>query len=140
MLTAAWYGVTDFHTYTLEWTQDWMRLYVDSRLQAMIDLSLQSTKDSFFNRGNYPLVTESQGLEIPVTNIYNNSLNAPFDQDFYLIISLAAGGTSGWFPDNVGGKPWTDGNPDASFLFAQAQVRFICYIAVIQPALMYLCY
>ena len=27
---------------------------------------------------------------------------------FYLIINLSAGGTSGWFPDNVGGKPWID--------------------------------
>jgi hypothetical protein len=29
---------------------------------------------------------------------------------FYLIIDLAAGGTSGWFPDNKGGKPWYDGS------------------------------
>ena len=27
---------------------------------------------------------------------------------FYLIINLSAGGTSGWFPDNIGGKPWID--------------------------------
>jgi len=27
---------------------------------------------------------------------------------FYLIINLSAGGTSGWFPDGVGDKPWYD--------------------------------
>ena len=27
---------------------------------------------------------------------------------FYLIINLSAGGTSGWFPDDVGNKPWYD--------------------------------
>jgi beta-glucanase (GH16 family) len=111
----------DFHTYTLEWTEDWMRLYVDSRLQAMLDLSLQSAKDSFWGRGNFPLVTESAGLDVPVPNIYNGSWNAPFNQNFYLIISLAAGGTSGWFPDDVGGKPWTDVAPDAIWFFANNQ-------------------
>lgn len=30
--------------------------------------------------------------------------------EFYLVIDLAAGGTSGWFPDGVGGKPWYDGS------------------------------
>lgn len=37
----------------------------------------------------------------------------PFDQQFYLIINLAVGGT-GWFPDdanNVGGKPWSNSSP-----------------------------
>lgn len=37
-----------------------------------------------------------------------DSQSAPFDQPFYLIIDLAVGGTSGWFPDGVGGKPWFD--------------------------------
>ena len=27
---------------------------------------------------------------------------------FYMIINLSAGGTSGWFPDEVGDKPWFD--------------------------------
>jgi hypothetical protein len=29
---------------------------------------------------------------------------------FYLIINLSAGGTSGWFVDEVGDKPWFDGS------------------------------
>jgi hypothetical protein len=29
---------------------------------------------------------------------------------FYLIINLSVGGTSGWFPDEVGEKPWYDGS------------------------------
>jgi hypothetical protein len=27
---------------------------------------------------------------------------------FYLILDVAVGGTNGFFPDNVGGKPWVD--------------------------------
>ncbi len=29
---------------------------------------------------------------------------------FYLILNVAAGGTSGWFPDEEGDKPWNDGS------------------------------
>lgn len=32
--------------------------------------------------------------------------HAPFDQEFYIIINLAVGGTAGYFKDNLGGKPW----------------------------------
>ena len=28
--------------------------------------------------------------------------------EFYLIMNVAVGGTNGWFPDNVGDKPWLD--------------------------------
>ena len=38
-----------------------------------------------------------------------------------MIIDLAAGGTSGWFPDGVGDKPWIDGSSSAMFDFAYAQ-------------------
>lgn len=39
--------------------------------------------------------------------------NAPFDQNFYLIFNLAVGGTNGYFPDGVGGKPWVDSSTHA---------------------------
>lgn len=41
--------------------------------------------------------------------------------EFYLIINLAAGGTSGWFPDGYGNKPWYDGSATAMADFAEAQ-------------------
>ena len=34
--------------------------------------------------------------------------NAPFDQEFYLVLNLAVGGTNGYFPDGEGGKMWSD--------------------------------
>ncbi len=33
--------------------------------------------------------------------------NAPFDQEFYLIINLAVGGTNGYFPEG-NGKHWSN--------------------------------
>ncbi|POY76344.1 hypothetical protein BMF94_0541 [Rhodotorula taiwanensis] len=44
----------------------------------------------------------------------NNTNAAPFDQDFYLILSVAVGGTNGWFPDNVPNKPWSNQSPSAA--------------------------
>ncbi|KAI8893440.1 hypothetical protein BC833DRAFT_512850, partial [Globomyces pollinis-pini] len=37
-----------------------------------------------------------------------NHPGAPFDQEFFLIMNVAVGGTSGIFPDGVAGKPWGD--------------------------------
>jgi len=115
-----------FHTYTLEWTEDWMRMYVDSRLQATLDIDIKSSKESMFNRLKYPAtaINDTTGATVAVENIYSDAgggWNAPFDQEFYLIIQLAVGGTSGWFPDNDGGKPWTDGSLTAMYDFANAQ-------------------
>jgi len=42
---------------------------------------------------------------------------APFDQDFYLKLNVAVGGTGGFFPDEAvngnGAKPWTETSPTA---------------------------
>lgn len=61
---------------------------------------------SFWQFGNW----SGSGLDNPWIN---GGQNAPFDQEFYLIINLAVGGTNGYFPDNVGNKPWSDSSPHA---------------------------
>ena len=33
--------------------------------------------------------------------------------DFYLVFNLAVGGTNGYFPDGMGGKPWSDASSTA---------------------------
>lgn len=114
----------DFHTYTLEWSPMFMRMYIDKRLHAAMDLSTTKTKESFWNRGNFPPTAQNGTNQVVVENIWEKNgggFNAPYDQEFYLIISLAVGGTSGWFPDNVGGKPWADGSRNAMVDFAKAQ-------------------
>lgn len=37
-----------FHTYTLEWTDKWMRISVDNRINAMLDLTVSGKKKSFW--------------------------------------------------------------------------------------------
>lgn len=108
-----------FHTYALEWTESFLRIYVDTRLHYMLELSFN---EPFFTRGNFPSVVQNGTEPIVLQNPWINGTNAtPFDQPFYLILNLAVGGTNGWFPDNAGNKPWLDNSKTAMLDFAQAQ-------------------
>lgn len=104
----------DFHTYTLEWTGSFMRFSVDSRLKAMLDFRLKGK--SMFEIGDFPSTVQNGSTQVVVTNPWEDASNAaPFDQSFYLILDLAVGGTSGWFPDGYGGKMWFDGSNSTLF-------------------------
>ncbi|KAF9448411.1 glycoside hydrolase family 16 protein [Macrolepiota fuliginosa MF-IS2] len=101
----------DFHTFALEWTEDFIRIYVDTRLHHLLDLRI---KESFWNRGDFPRVVQNGSEAVILTNPWSNGSNsAPFDQPFYLIMNVAVGGTNGWFPDGSGDKPWLDGSNTA---------------------------
>ncbi|KAI0051591.1 glycoside hydrolase family 16 protein [Auriscalpium vulgare] len=116
-----------FHTYTMEWTQDFIKIYVDSRLTSMVDMKINNKQAGnggfFFNKGKFPTTsTNGTATEIVVPNPWKDGgQSAPFDQSFYLVMNLAAGGTSGWFPDKKGDKPWFDSSNTAMRDFAQAQ-------------------
>ena len=75
----------DFHTYAVEWTPDWMRFYVDSRLKAMMNLKITGKGgQDFFKRGNYPdTTTNGSNVAVVVDDIWakaGGSAAAPFDQ------------------------------------------------------------
>jgi hypothetical protein len=110
-----------FHTYGLEWDHEFMRFYIDTQLHAMLELD--SYKQGFFKMGDFPATAQNgTAAEVPLTDPWTNNQNAtnpksaPFDQDFYMIIDLAVGGTSGWFPDAVANKPWFDKSGDKAML------------------------
>jgi len=108
-----------FHTYSLEWTPEFLRIYVDSRLHQMQSLKFG---EPFFQRGDFPPVVQNGSQSIVLENPWvDGTVAAPFDQSFYLILDVAVGGTNGWFPDNKGGKPWLDGSATAMSDFAKAQ-------------------
>ncbi|KAJ7472249.1 glycoside hydrolase family 16 protein [Mycena galericulata] len=117
-----WYGLKrtsfdkGFHTYGVEWDEQWMRFYVDTRVHTTLDITTKTTKQSFWNRAGFPTTAQNGSGIVAVENPYQN-INSPFDQPFYLIIDLAVGGTSGWFPDGVGNKPWFDGSLTAMYDF-----------------------
>ncbi|KAI0925381.1 hypothetical protein AcV7_005639 [Taiwanofungus camphoratus] len=109
-----------FHTYAVEWTPKFIRMYVDTRLDHMLELSFNKP---FFERGDFPPTIENGSTYIATPNPWVNGTPnvAPFDQPFYLIMNVAVGGTSGWFPDGVGNKPWLDGSLTAMSDFANKQ-------------------
>jgi hypothetical protein len=77
---------------------------------------------SFFQIGNFPQTARDGDQIVAVKNPWDGQPNsAPFNEEFYLILDLAVGGTSGWFPDGVGGKMWIDGSASAMTDFANAQ-------------------
>ncbi|KAJ7113085.1 glycoside hydrolase family 16 protein, partial [Mycena epipterygia] len=112
---------TGFHTYALEWSEDFIRMYVDSRLSHMIELKLN---EPFWNRGNFPTVVQNGTESVVLQNPWiNGTKAAPFDQSFYLIMNVAVGGTNGWFPDGPE-KPWLDGSATAPLDFLRAQNKW----------------
>ncbi len=88
----------DFHVYGLHWTADRLYTYIDDPSNIVLDVDM--TEKSFFEFGEFPASYENPWRD--------DEINAPFNRDFYLIINLAVGGTAGYFPDGVAGKPWSD--------------------------------
>ncbi|TFK22849.1 concanavalin A-like lectin/glucanase [Coprinopsis marcescibilis] len=108
----------EYHTYSLEWDEEFIRIFVDSRLHRMLDLR---AKKSFWDLGEFPRVAHNGGDMVVLNNIWaNGTKTAPFDQKFYLILDVGVGGTNGWFPDHPD-KPWYDRSPTAMLEFWRAR-------------------
>ncbi|XP_055607290.1 beta-1,3-glucan-binding protein-like [Uranotaenia lowii] len=93
----------DFHLYQMEWTPDFMKISVDNEQLMLVE-------GNFWKRGNFDeLAPGTRNPWISGTKM------APFDQEFFIIINLAIGGTQGYFPDekysNPKPKPWRNWTP-----------------------------
>ena len=87
----------EFHTYGLHWTADRLYTYFDNPSNIILDVDLSS--QSFWDKGKFASSYK---------NPWAGLVNAPFNEEFYIVINLAVGGTAGYFPDGVAGKPWSD--------------------------------
>lgn len=87
----------NFHVYRLEWTPTGIRFLVDGNLILNVDAGA-----GFWARGGFA----SSGLPNPWTG---GTIMAPFDQEFFIIMNLAVGGTN-FFADSFvnrnSPKPW----------------------------------
>jgi hypothetical protein len=68
--------------------------------------------EPFWKYGQFPL-SDSNGTSLQDPWSYTGRDSTPFDQNFYLILNVAVGGTNGWFKDGASGKPWLDGSATA---------------------------
>ncbi|KAL4233975.1 hypothetical protein ACF0H5_005630 [Mactra antiquata] len=98
-----------FHDYRLEWTIDYIQVFVDNR--KMMDIPIHQ---SFWNWGHFG-----------GNNIWSSGTKAaPFDKPFYLILNVAVGGTSNFFPDSWhynSRKPWRNDSPNENADFWNAK-------------------
>jgi beta-glucanase (GH16 family) len=104
-----------FHRYGMVWTPEKFEFFVDDELYHTIE-----TGTGFWDRGNFG----PTGLENPWIGY---GLNAPFDQEFHLLINLAVGGT--FFPDAAvngnGAKPWPGSSGDWKLDFWKGRAQWL---------------
>lgn len=102
----------------LVWSQDQIYTYVDDPLQQVLLVDFISDK-TMWETGHFAGDTVNSSLVLDPWS-QTGRPNTPFDQEFYLILNVAVGGTNGYFPDGEGGKPWTDAG-DSAYDFYQSK-------------------
>jgi beta-glucanase (GH16 family) len=105
------------HTFGLEWSQKYLFTYINSNLLQVLYTQFN---EPLWKRGNFPEAT-SNGTRLNDPWTQTGRDQTPFDQDFYLILNVAVGGTNGWFEDGKSGKPWVDQSPTAKNDFWNAR-------------------
>jgi len=105
----------DFHTYGLYWDEKVLYTYIDDPSNKVLEVDF--TKQSMWEKGQFPA---------SFFNPWNGEKNnAPFNREFYLILNLAVGGTAGYFPDGVGGKPWSNNDPHSVNAFYNGRGQWL---------------
>lgn len=124
-----------FHVYGLEWGPEGLYTYVDDPENLV--LAVEYSNESFWRRAQTSEVVCSERVGGKCTqenfqwswNFSHDQKNpwvngtpaAPFDQEFFLQMNLAVGGTGGYFADGwCQKKPWWNhaADPQADFLTA----------------------
>jgi beta-glucanase (GH16 family) len=85
-----------FRTYGLEWSEKYLFTYIDNRLLQVFFINFDKGYDNMWDRGNFgQAIVNHSALHDPWSQ--TGKPNTPFDQDFYLILNVAVGGTNGYF-------------------------------------------
>lgn len=94
----------DYHVYGLKWGPFGITTYIDTPSNVVLQASFDQP---MFGRG--PTAQSSSGGPFyPASGIDDpwasspNPNACPFDQEFYLIMNVAVGGTANYFPDGFG--------------------------------------
>merc|ERR1711963_1023039 len=93
--TAGFDWSDDFYIWRLEWTDHNLKTFVDNQPILSVDPG-----SNFWRFGGFG-----------GNSIWGHNKMAPFDQEFYLILNVAVGGTNGFISDNLrcchgAAKPW----------------------------------
>lgn len=84
-----------FHTFGLEWSEDYLFTYIDNRLQQVLQVYFKD--QTMWQRGGLSgAIMKNDTLYVDPWSSTGRK-NTPFDQDFYLILNVAVGSRNGWF-------------------------------------------
>ncbi|XP_071799731.1 beta-1,3-glucan-binding protein-like isoform X2 [Asterias amurensis] len=105
-----------FHKYGMEWTSNGLKFFVDDELL----LNADPGANGFWEFGEFE--ADAPGTDNPWKG--STSKVAPFDQEFYIILNVAVGGTN-YFSDGLTNqpyaKPWSNDSPTAASDFWNAK-------------------
>ena len=105
----------DFHNYRMEWNEHGIKTFIDNT--PVLDFNFDQ---DMFDKGGFPQsVFNPWQYETPAKRKI-----APFDQNFFLVLNVAVGGTNGYFPDGQCGKPWSNTSPTAVNEFYNAKAQW----------------
>ncbi|KAI9855843.1 MAG: hypothetical protein M1824_005832 [Vezdaea acicularis] len=109
-----------YHTYGLEWSENYLFTYIDSRLLQVFFIKFNSKYKTMWDRGGFgKSILNHSALFDPWSQ--TGRPNTPFDEPFYLILNVAVGSTNGFFKDGVANKPWGDASINAPLEFWSAK-------------------
>ncbi|KAJ9473817.1 Glycoside hydrolase [Pseudozyma hubeiensis] len=114
------------HTFGLEWTEDRLWTWEHSRVFRNLDVKFDN--GGFWKRGRFPTqMANGTLLSNPWSSVEGDEAKAaPFDEEFYLILNVAVGGTNGYFQDGLGDdKPWSNDAQNAAGQFWQSKDRWL---------------
>eukprot|EP00488_Nonionellina_sp_1-RS-2012_P002161 TRINITY_DN4042_c0_g1_i1.p1 TRINITY_DN4042_c0_g1~~TRINITY_DN4042_c0_g1_i1.p1 ORF type:complete len:279 (-),score=71.25 TRINITY_DN4042_c0_g1_i1:123-959(-) len=86
-----------FHNWTLDWTPEGFNCSVDGHLY----FTAETPSAGYWSKGAFD--KDEPGSDNPWK--YSASKDAPFDQGFYLVLNVATGGVSGFFPQGSVSSP-----------------------------------
>ena len=117
-----------FHIFGVKWSSTGLYTYVDTDDNRI--LSVDFTQQSFWQRGGWHNSSYSNPWK-------GRGNSAPFDQSFYLVLNVAVGGVSDYFPDGESGKPWKNSDNDSVNKFYAAIDQWLptWNISTLQPAM-----
>ncbi|GAA6034553.1 hypothetical protein JCM8097_005389 [Rhodosporidiobolus ruineniae] len=113
------YSNQQYTTYGLDWDSKGMSFWTS--LRSRVSLAVDFNKQ-FWKRGKFSNAIVNGTTAANPWTAAENLNAAPFDQSFYLILSVAVGGTNGWFTESD--MPWSNASPTAARDFWLAKDRW----------------
>jgi len=106
----------DFHIFGLKWDEHKLYTYIDDDSNRLVEVNFDDK--SMWELGQF----DELNFENPWANRGNS---APFDQNFFLVMNVAVGGTNDYWKDGMMNKPWKSTDADAALKFWNARADWL---------------